>query len=93
MTLSCGAPTKDVSAMTSSVACFIGNPFSGPGNQVVVVATVIPQRGLRGDEGDLKVSFSVSSLNPEDSITTNDNVASVILKTAAQADISIDETG
>ncbi len=79
--------------MTSSTTCIIGNPFRGPGNKVDVMATVMPRRGLRGNEGDLTVRFTAGSLNPENATTLNDNMVSTVLRTGAEADIRLDTPG
>ena len=62
---------------------------------VTVTATVMPRNPLNGDENDLSISFTATSINPENAATVNDgsNDASTTLKIAAEADITLDSTG
>ena len=78
--------------MTSSTRCDFGNPFSGPGNRVEIVVTLLPRSTLLGDENDVTVGFRASSVNVENG-TLGNNMASATLGISARADITIDAQG
>ena len=72
--------------------CSIGNPFSGPGN-VHLRVVLSPLENIVGNERDISINFTVSSVNPEDQTTVADssNYAIDSLSFEARADISIDD--
>ena len=72
--------------------CSIGNPFSGPGS-ITLRVQFTPRSGIVGNENDLAITFTVSSLNPESPATIADGSNSAISTSSigARADISIDD--
>ena len=70
--------------------CSIGNPFSGPGGSIRLRVRFNPQSGIVGNENSIMINFTVSSLNPENNGTLNDNFARVGVSFEARANITID---
>ena len=72
--------------------CSIGNPFSGSGN-IRLRVELNPFSGIVGNEHDISINFTVSSVNPEDQANVADHSNYVIdsLMFEARADISIDD--
>ena len=72
--------------------CSIGNPLFGPGS-VRLRVMLSPLSEIVGNERDISINFTVSSVNPEDRATVADssNYAIDSLSFEAQADISIDD--
>ena len=71
--------------------CSVGNPFSGPG-MIQLRVNLNIRSGVLGNEGDVSINFSVSSLNSENRSTVIDhsNFAVQELSIEARANISID---
>lgn len=71
--------------------CSIGNPFSGPG-MVQLRVNLNIRSGVLGNEGNVLINFTVSSLNPDNrsTIIDNSNFAVQELSFEARANISID---
>ena len=72
--------------------CSIGNPFSGPGT-IQLRVQLSPRTTIVGNEGQVSINFTVSSINPENQATIEDNSNFVIaeMQIEARADISIDD--
>ena len=71
--------------------CFIGNPFSGPG-MIQLRVNLEPSDQIIGNENDVSINFTVSSINPENTTTIEDNsnFATVELQFEAKANVTID---
>lgn len=71
--------------------CSIGNPFPGP-ESIHLRVQLNPSNGILGNEKNLLMNFTVSSLNPENdsTIMDNSNFAVQELSFEARANISID---
>ena len=72
-------------------SCSIGNPFQGPGSLQLRVQ-LLPSNDIIGNENDVTLNFTVSSINPENVSTIMDdsNFDSVQLMFEARANITID---
>ena len=72
--------------------CSIGNPFSTPLPRRIQLRVRIDPRNIFGNEEDILINFTVSSLNPENTTTIldNSNFAVVELNFEARANITID---
>jgi hypothetical protein len=75
------------------VGCSIGNPLPGPGYTIQVATTLTPRLELIGNEGDISIGLSVTSVNPEESMNTADNERTATLAVVAVADITLDPQG
>ena len=73
-------------------ACSIGNPFSGPGT-IQLRVQLSPRTTIVGNEGQVSINFTVSSINPENPATVadNSNFAIAEMQIEARADISVDD--
>ena len=71
--------------------CSIGNPFQGPGSLQLRVQ-LLPSNDIIGNENDIIVNFTVSSINPENAsaIMDDSNFDSAQLMFEARANITID---
>ena len=64
--------------------CSIGNPFSGPGS-IQLRVELAPQNGIVGNEEDVSINFTVSSINPERLRHINDGSNSAITQMSVEA--------
>ena len=94
MTLGCSF--ESISGQNEPIAmtqynCFIGNPFSGPG-MIQLRVNLEPSDQILGNENDVSINFTVSSINPENTTTIEDNsnFATVELQFEAKANVTID---
>ena len=71
--------------------CSLGNPFSGPG-RIRLRVNLDPRSGIIGNEDDIFINFTVSSINSENvsTIVDNSNFATIQLEVEARANITID---
>ena len=71
--------------------CSIGNPFSGPG-MIELRVNLEPSDLIIGNENNASIDFTVSSINPENTTTIEDNsnFATTQLEFEAKANITID---
>ena len=92
MSLRCPSePFSDQLLGVTRYSCSIGNPFSGPG-RIQLRVELDPHNEIVGNEEDVFINFTVSSINPENSstIVDNSNFAIVQLMFEARANITID---
>ena len=64
--------------------CSIGNPFSGPGS-IQLRVELAPHNGIVGNENDVSINFTVSSINPERARNINDGSNFAVAQMAVEA--------
>ena len=95
VTIRCSFETTDNQTqpfnMMTHYNCSIGNPFSGPGG-IRLRVNIEPRDEIIGNENDISINFTVTSINSENQATIADNSNFVVtqLSFEAKAKITID---
>eukprot|EP00731_Ephydatia_muelleri_P004044 Em0002g220a len=83
---------QDYSPALFLCTCQVANPLQG-GNYSVLAVRMEPTANIDGTQGVIPLMFNVSSLNPENQTTVQDNSVSVQMNITAASGLSVDPIG